>query len=131
MAEEDQGSFRASRSIPAERGDGAAADRLAKAEAELFRLRNAKWSDLSDAELGRCFKAFAESVEEQSAKDWSGDAEMRLGLMQMGLMQAIKMAAESNAETFAYTATGFHTEGRQLGDWTVTITRADAAKTGA
>lgn len=101
--------------------------RLEKAEAELKRLRDAKWSDMTDADLGRCFKAFAEQVEAQSQKDWSGDAEMRLGLMQLGINQAIKMAAESNAETFTYTATGFHSEGVQHGDWRVTISRAKAA----
>lgn len=97
---------------------------MGEARDELKRLRDAKWSDLSDADLGRCFKAFAAQVEETAQKDYSGDAEMRLGLMQMGLMQAIKMAAESNAEAFTYTASGFHSEGKQLGDWSVTVVRS-------
>lgn len=96
---------------------------IARLEAEAKRLKDATWSDMSDAELGRCFKAFARQVEETSQKSWSGDAEMRLGLMNMGLQQAIKMAAESNAETFTYTAEGFHSESRALGDWTITIAR--------
>jgi hypothetical protein len=112
-----------SASVPGEgHGTGVVA-RLEKAEAELRRLRDAEWSDHSDEELGRCFKAFAEQVERQSGKQWSGDAEMRLGLMNMGLQQAIKMAAESNAETFTYTAKGFHSAGVKLGDWRVVIER--------
>jgi hypothetical protein len=102
-------------------------EELERALGRLKALEEADWCDTSDADLGRQFKDFATKVEAASEKQWrGGDAERRLGLMSLGINQAIVMAAESNAETFTYTATGMQTGGKPLGDWTVTVARAGA-----
>ncbi|QBX38633.1 MULTISPECIES: helix-turn-helix transcriptional regulator [unclassified Brevundimonas] len=78
---------------------------------------------MTDEELGRDFRRFAQTVTDWSQTEWRDDGERRLGLMLMGLKEAARMAFESNAETFTTSLEGFHVKGVQAGDWSITVQR--------
>ena len=100
------------------------AEEIERLRAKLDRYEGARVSDVSDEEAGRMIKAFWATVEQWSGEEWNDEKAQRLGLMNMGLMQAMAMAAQSNAETFTYTANGVTHKGEPIGDWTVTVARA-------
>lgn len=124
------GDYGASASVPTESEDAAVIAALRAEVGDLLerlaRYEEPHYSQMPDEDLGRAFRAFATTVEKWSGEEWRDAGERRLGLMQLGLREAVRMAVESNAETFTTTFHGFSVLGEPHGDWRVTIAKAPA-----
>lgn len=81
---------------------------------------------LSDDEAGKLFKQFVSQIDDWANKQWSGKAQLVVGLSFMACAQLVKQAHDSNAGTLKMTLSDVTLNDAPAGDWRINIKQIKA-----